>query len=127
MQYILESDKTIEQVCEDLSKAVTKHGFGVLHIHNLKETMNNKGVEFEQECRIFEVCNPHKAKAVLDWDMSMNMMLPCRISVYTESGKTKIGMLKPTALIKYLATAPSLIAIAQEVENLTTAMIKDAV
>ncbi len=56
--YEIESKKTIDQVCQDFEKAVVEHKFGVMTVHNLKETMK-KGVEFDNECRIFEVCNPH--------------------------------------------------------------------
>ena len=43
-----------------------------------------------EECRVLEVCNPRQAAAVLSSDMRLNMALPCRLSVYTESGVTKI-------------------------------------
>ena len=65
MKYIVETQKSIEQASEDLIQAVSDHKFGVLHIHNLKETLNNKGVEYDKECRVFEVCNPHKAKEIM--------------------------------------------------------------
>jgi uncharacterized protein (DUF302 family) len=31
--------------------------------------------------------------------MTVNLALPCRISVYEEGGKVKIGMVRPTALL----------------------------
>ena len=110
----------------DLQQAAKDHGFGVLHIHNLKETLNNKGVEFSNECQILEVCNPHKAKEVLSADMSMNMALPCRISVYEENGQTKIGMIKPKALLAGLSDSEALIAVAAEVENISIEIIERA-
>ncbi|MDQ7005367.1 MAG: DUF302 domain-containing protein [Ghiorsea sp.] len=61
MKYIVNSTKNIHQAAQDLEAAVSNHNFGVLHIHDLKATMNKKGVPFEPECRIFEVCNPKKA------------------------------------------------------------------
>ena len=48
------STKSIDQVCADLEKAVSNHKFGVLGVHNLTQTMANKGVKFDAECRIFE-------------------------------------------------------------------------
>ena len=59
MKYIVETQKSIEHVSEDLIQAVSEYQFGVLHIHNIKETLNNKGVEYNHECRVFEICNPH--------------------------------------------------------------------
>ena len=80
MKYIVETEKTVDQAVADLQAAVKKHNFGVLHIHNLKETLKKKGVAFPNECQILEICNPQRAKEVLTEDMSMNMVLPCRVN-----------------------------------------------
>ena len=116
MLYEIESTKTIDQVCQDLEKAVAEHKSGVMTIHNLKETMKKKGVEFEKECRIFEICNPHQAKRVLEKDMELSTALPCRISVFTEGGKVKLATLEPTALISQF-NVPTLQPVAKEVEE----------
>ena len=79
MKHIFQSDKSVNQAVADLEAAVKRHSFGVLHSYDLKQTLQNKGVELENECRILEICNPQKAKAVLDSDMSMNMALRFQI------------------------------------------------
>jgi uncharacterized protein (DUF302 family) len=116
MLFEIESAKTIDQVCEDLEKAVVEHKFGVMTVHNLKETMKKKGVGFERECQIFEVCNPHQAKRVLEQNMKLSTALPCRISVFTEGKKVKLATLKPTALILQF-NVPELQSVAKEVEE----------
>ena len=95
---------------------MVEHKFGVMTVHNLKETMKKKGVEFEKECRIFEVCNPHQAKRVLENDMKISTALPCRISVFSEGGKVMLATLKPTALISQF-NVPDLQPVAKEVEE----------
>ena len=95
MYYIVESSKAFEQAAADLETAVKRNEFGVLHIHDLGNTLRSKGVAFTEQCKIFEVCNPVQASKVLSSDMRLNMALPCRISVYTEQGNTKIGMIRP--------------------------------
>ncbi len=125
MLYEIESAKTIDQVGKDLEKAVVEHTFGVMTIHNLKETMKKKGVEFEKECRIFEVCNPHQAKRVLEKNMELSTVLPCRISVFTEGGKVKLATLKPTALISQFNTL-ELQPVAKEVEETLIQIMKEA-
>jgi uncharacterized protein (DUF302 family) len=60
-------------------------------------------VDFPKACQILEICNPQKAKEVLTEDMDLNMALPCRISVDTGGGKTKIGMMKPSATLNALS------------------------
>jgi uncharacterized protein (DUF302 family) len=125
MLFEVESRKGIDQVCEDLEKAVVAHKFGVMTVHNLKETMKKKGVEFDRDCRIFEVCNPHQAKKVLEKAMEISTALPCRISVYTEGGKVKLATLKPTALVSQF-NVPELEGVAKEVEETLIQIMQEA-
>lgn len=126
MYFILESAKPFEQAAADLEAAVTRNGFGVLHIHDLGNTLRSKGVAFEGQCRVFEVCNPAQAAKVLAIDLSLNMALPCRISVYTEGSRTKIGFIKPVQMLAALSSDPALAGIAQEVEAKMTQMAQEA-
>lgn len=126
MLKIVETDKkTVEQVGQDLEVAVKRRKFGVLAIHNLKETMAKKGVTFEPECRIYEVCNPLQAKKVLESDLAISTALPCRISIYQEGGKIKLATIKPTALIGQFGK-PELKPVAEEVEKLLFEMMDEA-
>ncbi len=126
MRYVVDSTKSVEQAAADLEQAVAKHGFGVLHVHDLKGTLHSKGIDFPNECRIFEVCNPQKALEVLSEDMEMNMALPCRISVYEENGKTRIGTILPTAILGMLSNSDKLREVAREVEDISIRIINDA-
>ena len=98
---------------------------GVMQIHNLKETMSKKGVDFARECLIFEVCQPQQAKKVLDENMSISTALPCRISIYEDSGKTILATLKPTKLLA-MFNEPQLEKVAQEVEAAIVKIMKEA-
>ena len=70
----------------------------------------------KEEVRVFEVCQPGHAFNVLQHDMRINMALPCRISVYTENGKTKIGMINPKLILTMLPDSEKLAPIAEEVQ-----------
>jgi uncharacterized protein (DUF302 family) len=72
------------------------------------------------------VCNPQQAAKVLSTDMRLNMALPCRISVYTEQGRTMIGMISPAAILSSLSTNSALTQVAAEVETMTRQMIDEA-
>lgn len=126
MKYIVETSKSVKQAAADLQESVLKHKFGVLHIYDLQETLKNKGVDLANACQILEVCNPQNAKEVLIEDMDLNLALPCRVSVYSEKGKTKIGMIRPTVMLKLLSDSPKLKKTAEEVENAIIAMIDEA-
>jgi uncharacterized protein (DUF302 family) len=58
--------------------------------------------------------------------MRLNMALPCRISVYTDAGKTWIGMIRPVPMLGMLSTDPALAATAGEVEQVVTRIIDEA-
>jgi uncharacterized protein (DUF302 family) len=126
MVYKLETEKDIYEVCARLKSAITENGFGTMQVHNLKETMHNKGVEFEQECRIFEVCNPHQAKKVLEGDMAVSTALPCRISVYTENGKTVLATIRPTLMLS-MFNLPELAETAQNVEEVLIKIMQEVI
>jgi uncharacterized protein (DUF302 family) len=126
MYYIVETDKSFEQASTDLDAVVKRLGFGVLHVHDLGQTLRSKGLAFEEDCRIFEVCNPMQAAKVLATDMRLNMALPCRISVFTDKGKTRIGLIKPVQMLSALSQDPALIQIAKEVEDKTMQMVDEA-
>jgi uncharacterized protein (DUF302 family) len=53
MYYIVETNKLFDQASTDLESAVKRHGFGVLHIHDLGTTLRSKGIAFNEECKIF--------------------------------------------------------------------------
>ena len=125
MYYIVDTEKSFEQAAKDLDAAVKRNGFGVLHIHDLGETLRNKGIEFAEQCRVFEVCNPQQAAKVLSADMRLNMALPCRISVFTEKGNTRIGLIKPAQMLSSLSDNEKLHEVAIEVEKATIKMVNE--
>jgi len=127
MYYVVETAKSFEQAATDLEEAVKRHGFGVLHVHDLGTTLRSKGVAFDGQCKIFEVCNPTQAAKVLAIDMRLNMALPCRISVYTENSKTMVGLIRPAEMLSALSPDAALLQTAKEVEDKTIKMIDEAV
>jgi uncharacterized protein (DUF302 family) len=126
MLYVTDTPKDVATATRDLEEAVKRNKFGVLHVHDLQKTLKEKGVDFPNACRILEVCNPQRAVQVLTENMGMNMALPCRISVYQEQGKTKIGMIRPTALLALFPGAADLKTVAEDVERETMRMIDEA-
>ena len=125
MLHIVESKKPLARVAADLEQAVVRHKFGVLGVHDLKAKMAEKGVPFARECRVFEVCNPHQAKKVLESALEISTALPCRISIYEENGMTKLATIRPTALIELYRNA-ELKGVADEVEATLISIMAEA-
>ncbi len=125
MIYIKETEGPVASVVERLEKASAENKFGVLGVHNLKEKMGAKGVDFAYECQVMEVCNPVKAKEVLEGNMSISTVLPCRISVYEEDDVVKVATIRPTMLLNLL-DSPELQDVAKEVEDTLIRIIDTA-
>ena len=125
MLFTLSTDASVGDTAAALAAAVEANHFGVMHVHDLKESMTSKGVEFGPECLIFEVCQPRQAKKVLDDNMSIATVRPCRIAVYEKGGRTILAALKPTALLA-MFHAPQLETVAQEVEDTIVKIMKEA-
>lgn len=125
MLHVQDATGSVSEVVARLEAAVTANKFGVLGVIDLKAKMAAKGVNLGPECRILEVCNPVQAKAVLDADMAISTVLPCRICVYEDKGKVKVATLKPTAVLG-LFNKPQLAPVAQAVEDALVRIINTA-
>jgi len=126
MYYIVDSEKLFGIATTDLESAIKRHSFGVMCVHDLGNTLRSKGVSFDGECKVFEICNPLQASKVLSIDMRLNMALPCRISVFTDKGKLKIGLIKPVEMLSALSENATLIKVAKEVEEQMIQIIDEA-
>jgi uncharacterized protein (DUF302 family) len=125
MLYIKEVIGSVDDIVGKIEQAAKDNDFGVLDIHDLKQKMASKGIDFAPECRIIEVCNPHKAKEVLENNMAISTALPCRISVYEQDGKVKIATIRPTYMLD-LFDNPALKSVAQSVEETIIRIISTA-
>jgi len=124
--HIIQTSKSVAQTRLDLELACGRHGFGVMGAYDLREKMREKGVEFDRECQVVEICNPQKAKEVLDADMRISTALPCRVSIYTgEDGRTSLATIAPSAMLDMFGVA-AVAPVAEEVERIIFAIMEDA-
>ncbi|MCH9645736.1 MAG: DUF302 domain-containing protein [Proteobacteria bacterium] len=115
--YIKDSQLSVDEVIKKLKEAVPNNKFGILHSYDIKQTLAGKGQELTEACHVFEICNPVVAKNILEKDMNLATVLPCRVSVYTQGGVTKVGMALPSKHIAQLSSADDLSAITGPVEQ----------
>jgi uncharacterized protein (DUF302 family) len=125
MLYTIESQKELAQIGCRLEADAQKHKFGVLAVHDLKANMQEKGTDFQGECLIYEVCNTFQAKKVLENNLELSTVLPCRISAYRADEGYTLATLKPTSLIE-LFHSERLRAVAEEVERTIIAIMQEA-
>jgi uncharacterized protein (DUF302 family) len=126
MIYTRQTAKSVDRATQDLEAAVSANGFGLLHAYDFRQILAGKGFSLPAECRVFEVCNPRQASEVLAVDMALNMVLPCRVSIYEANGRTMIGMVPPTDMLQLVSADPAIATSAGEVEATLKRIIDDA-
>ncbi|OAT80777.1 hypothetical protein A6M21_12945 [Desulfotomaculum copahuensis] len=100
--YTVDADKDFETAVADLEKALAARKFGVLWKLDVKDKLAEKGVDFAGNFKILEVCNPVKAKEALEGNMQVGYFLPCKMVVFEEKGRIKMGTVLPTAIMGLL-------------------------
>ncbi|MCT8138013.1 DUF302 domain-containing protein [Anaerobacillus sp. CMMVII] len=114
--YTVEATTGIDETIEKLKGALAEEKFGVLWEFDIQAKLQEKGLEFSEPYKVLEVCNPHEAKKVLDKSKMVGYFLPCKIVVYSDQEKTKIGMPKPSFLIQAIQDE-ELSSIAMDIEK----------
>jgi uncharacterized protein (DUF302 family) len=125
MTYSRHSPRTSEEVEARLREAAARHKFGILHVHDLRQTLQSKGIELGSECRVYDVCNPQAASRALHTEMRVSTVLPCRISVFSENQGCTIATVRPTSLLAATGLA-GVASLAEEVEREILAIIDEA-
>jgi len=119
------SSKSLDELDQDFRRAVQRHKFGALNVLDVKQTFGNKGMLLERECRVYDICNPQAASTALNTDMSVSVVLPCRVSVYQDGQTLTIATVKPTDLMK-ATDLNGVTELATEIEREVFAMMREA-
>ena len=114
--YTVTTSKTVRTAVEDLEANLKDIGFGVLWNFDLQSKLQEKGIDFQDQHRVLEVCNPKEAEQVLNKNKLVGNFLPCKVTVYEEAGSTYISMPRPSVLME-LAEEPELTATAEDIEQ----------
>lgn len=105
MDYTKEIDSNVRTAVEKLTDDLKTGGWGVLSLIDIKKIMLEKLKIDYDDYIILDVCNPALAHKGLSINKQAGMILPCKIVVYSDKGKTKVSLYKPTVA---LSTASSL-------------------
>jgi uncharacterized protein (DUF302 family) len=115
-------NKSFDDAVNSLKKNLEENKFGVLWELNFKDKLREKGLEFDTNFKIFEVCNPVQAKEVLSRHIEVGYFLPCKMVVYEKEGSVFAGMMNPVELIGMIGQE-DLVSVAKEVESVLTKVI----
>jgi len=124
LAYTVTTKKSAAEAEHAIQELVAAKGFRVLHVHDVQATFAEKGVQREAY-KIIEVCNVKYANQALTADPLIGLMMPCKINVFVEQGKTMIALLKPSMLSTFFPDA-AIDAMGQEVESILRAVVDAA-
>lgn len=105
IDYTKESKLSVKSAVEKLSEDLKANKWGVLSVIDVRKILAEKlKIEYDDYI-ILDVCNPDLAYQGLSINKQAGLILPCKIVVYSDKGKTKVSLYKPTVA---LSTASSL-------------------
>ena len=123
--YTVKTQKSTDDAVEEITSNLIKIKFGVLGTLDFKEIFAKKGIDFPNEYKLLEVCNPAAAKQALDSDPGIGLLLPCTIAIYEKDDENHISLARPTILLS-VAQNTELEAMGKEIESKLIKVIDDS-
>ena len=102
--YTLTTNKTFDEAVEGVQDEIVKAGMRVLFVHDVQETLGEKGFQREP-FKIIEFCSAKFADEFLNKDIKIGLCLPCKINVYIKDGETFISGMRPIILPQFFPQA----------------------
>lgn len=112
---LVHSEKSLYEAATDLRAALLRGGFVVVGTRELGAAGSGFTAECDEDCTLLTVDHPGYVRQLLELDMRLVLALPWRLAVFTQGGATRIGFLRPGAVIEGLP--PGALALAAEVEE----------
>lgn len=124
IDFTLPTSKTYAEAIEAVKEAAALHGFKVSFVHDVAETLRERGFEREP-LSIIEMCNAKFASEVLAEDVLIGLMLPCPVMVYEQDGDVLLSTMRPTLMTTFFPDA-EIADVAATVEEKIFAIVEDA-
>ena len=121
----LGSDKPVDTVVENIEKLAGDYQFRVLAVHDVQQTLKEKGFEREP-LKIVEICSAKFAHEALKRDIDVAMFMPCRYTVYQDGDKTMVTLARPM-MIAQMIPEVGLEPLSEEVETILKKIMEEAV
>ena len=106
IDYTKESKLSVKSAVEKLSEDLMANKWGVLSVIDVKKILAEKlKIEYDDYI-ILDVCNPVLAHQGLSMNKLAGLIIPCKIAVYSDKGKTKVSLYKPTVALSSANSLP---------------------
>ncbi|MFY2789301.1 DUF302 domain-containing protein [Rhodococcus sp. KRD162] len=115
-------DMPFEETVDATREALAEQGFGVLTEIDMQSTLKSKIDADIERYVILGACNPQLAKAAIDTDRQVGLMLPCNVVVRADGSSTIVEAMNPQVMVG-LSDGAGL----AEVADRATALLQSAV
>ena len=102
MFYELTTSRTLDDVINSLQELAPEAGFSILHQYDFFTILEGKGFPIEAKVWTFELCRASMASKMLQQFPLFSTMMPCRISVYEDSGTIHIATMNMMPMIEMI-------------------------
>lgn len=83
---------SVDEAVARLESSLDDYGWASPGTLDLTQSMANRGVEFDKQVRVVQMCHPEYAKAILAQERYVSSLMPCGIAVWEgDDGKTHIS------------------------------------
>ncbi len=123
LSYVRVATGTVEEATARLENELRARGFGVLAHLAVHQILKEKINAVIPPVVILEVCSPRHAHVALETSREAALLLPCKITVSEEKGRTQIALQRPTTVLATLLPVPELRPLGEEVETLLRAAV----
>ena len=102
--YTVTTSKSFDLAVESVQEEIQKAGLRVLHVHDVKKDLAEKGFKREP-IKIVEFCSAKYASKFLEADIKIGLCMPCKINVYFTSGQVFISGMRTVILYEFFPEA----------------------
>ncbi|GEM_PF-844565 len=85
--------KSFDDVVQELEFAISEHNYRVTGANNLGKALRERGDKNFPDTEVIHFCSVENAGEVLRLDPGYVAMMPCRITVHVQDGKTIISLI----------------------------------
>ncbi|NNN16963.1 MAG: DUF302 domain-containing protein [Thermoplasmata archaeon] len=111
------SRQGVEETVTRLGAELKRRGFGVLSTIRIHDILLEKTETVVEPIVLLDVCSPRHALAALGVSRDVAILLPCKLEVSSEEGRTRITLQRPTRLIGAFLPEPKLERMGSEIEQ----------
>jgi uncharacterized protein (DUF302 family) len=102
MFHEITTNRSIDDVINSLQELAPEAGFSILHHYDFFTILEGKGFPIESKVWTFELCRASMASKMLKQFPLFSTMMPCRISVYEDSGTIHIATMNMMPMIEII-------------------------